>query len=124
MSGSRLAANWKQNGVLIHWRWLWHVLFWTGYVLFRFWAYYITLKYYPGIYLQYMLLSELIFVVVTYLTLWLYRQLFQIKKYLVYFSVGAGIWLLYLTGRTVFQLNYLAREPSFRGSTFTGIIPE
>jgi two-component system sensor histidine kinase LytS len=90
--------------------------------LFRFWPYYITLKYYPAVYLRYMLFSEIFFVVAIYLSLWLYKNFFQLKKYLVYFSVGAGIWLLYLGGRTLFQLSYLKNEPGFKGNAFTNIV--
>ena len=68
-----------------------------------------------------MLLSEILFVAVTYFTLWLYRRLFQIKKYPIYFLVGAGSWILYLYGKTVFQFYYLKYEAGFRGNTFTDI---
>jgi LytS/YehU family sensor histidine kinase len=35
--------------------------------------------------------------------------------------IGAGSWLLYLGGRTVFQLYYLQNERSFKGNTFLNI---
>jgi hypothetical protein len=116
-----LATNWKPKNLLLYQRWLWHALFWTGYGIFRFWLYYITINYYPGIYLEYMLLSEILFVVITYFTLWLYRRLFERKKYLIYFSVGTGIWILYLYGRTVFQFYYLKNAPGFQSTSFTDI---
>ena len=96
-------------------------MFWTGYGLFRFWPYYITLKYYHGIYLEYMLLSEILFVAITYFTLWLYRRLCVKKKYLVYFFVGATTWILYLYGRTVFQFYYLQNAPGFQRNDFADI---
>ena len=111
--------SWKVNNLLLYRRYPWHLFFWTGYVLFRFWLYYITITYYHRIYLEYMLLSEILFVVATYLTIWLYKRLFNFKKYLIYFSVGLGLWILYLYGRTVFQLYYLKDEPTFRGNNFT-----
>ncbi|MDB5232389.1 MAG: rane protein [Chitinophagaceae bacterium] len=113
---------WKQKNLLLHRRWPWHLLFWTGYGLFRFWLYYITIKYYPRIFLEYMLLSEIIFAGFTYFTVWLYKRLFEFKKYLIYFSVGSFSWLLYLYSRTVFQFYYLKNEPRFRGNTFLDIL--
>lgn len=115
-----LINNWKQKNLLLRSRWPWHLMFWTGYVLFRFWLYYITITYYKSIYLEYMLLSEIMFVAITYFTLWLYKQLFRIKRYLAYFLIGTASWLLYLWGRTMFQFYYLSSEPSFRGD-FTDI---
>lgn len=121
MSGFGLFKNWKLNDFLLHRRWPWHLLFWIGYVLFRFWMYYITVKYYRRIYLEYMLLSEIFFVAITYFTLWLYKRLFENKKYLLYFLAGVGSWVSYLCSRTVFQLYYLQNEPSFQGNTLADI---
>ena len=109
-----ILTYWKPKNLFLHKRWVWHVLFWAGYALFRFWPYYITVKYYPGIYLQYMLLSEILFVIITYSTLWLYRYLFERKKYLAYFLVGTAAWILYLYGKTVFQSYYLKNVPGFK----------
>lgn len=108
--------------LLLQKRWPWHVFFWTGYVLFRFWLYYITVKYYPSIFLQYMLITELMFVGMVYFTVWLYRRLFEKEKYLAYFSIGALAWISYLFGRTVFQFSYLKNEPGFRGNTFADMM--
>lgn len=116
-----LINNWKQKQFLLYKRWPWHLLFWIGYILFRSWLYYITVKYYNQVYLEYMLLSEIMFVVIIYYTLWLYKRLFEIKRYLVYFMVGTGSWILYLYGKTVFQLYYLKTEPTFQGNTFINI---
>lgn len=102
-------------------RWLWHFLFWAGYALFRFWLYYITVSYYPPIFLRYMLLSEIPFVAMTYFTLWLYRRLFTQRNYLPYFLAGALCWILFLSVRTVFQFHYLQNEPAFKGNTFSDI---
>jgi hypothetical protein len=121
MAAFGLINNWKQKQLLLYKRWPWHLLFWVGYVLFRLWLYYITVKYYNQVYLEYMLLSEIMFVVITYITLWMYKRFFEIKRYLIYFIVGTGSWLLYLYGKTVFQLYYLKSEPSFKGNTFINI---
>jgi len=116
-----LINNWKQKNLLQYRRWPWHLFFWLGYGLFRFGPYYVTIKYFNNIYLQYMLISELMFVATTYFTIWLYKRLFQANLYLVYFLVGAGCWILYLCGRTAFQLYFLQNEPGFRGNTFLNI---
>jgi hypothetical protein len=118
----RLLNTGKLKDLLLYKRWPWHLLFWTGYIIFRLWAYYITIHYnYPPIFLQYMLLSELLFVATTYFSLWLYRRLFETKKYFLYFSIGASSWILYLLARMVFQFWYLRNEKGFQGNTFTDI---
>jgi two-component system sensor histidine kinase LytS len=106
---------------LLYKRWPWHLLFWLGYVLFRFWVYYITVKYYNNVYLEYMLLTEVMLVAVTYYSLWLYRKLFTRKKYATYFLVGSASWLIFLWGRTVFQFYYLGGERGFQKNSFTDI---
>lgn len=121
MAEIELSNNWQQKKMFLYNRWPWHLFFWIGYILFRSWPYYITLKYYRNIYLEYMLLSEIFFVAVTYFTIWLYRRSFLQKKYLLYFIVGTGSWLLYLAARTLFQLYYLKNDPGFRGANFNDI---
>jgi two-component system sensor histidine kinase LytS len=113
--------KWEQPNLLLHKRWPWHLLFWTGYALFRFWLYYITVIYYPAIFLHYMLLSEIPFVAMTYFTLWLYRRLFAQGKYLPYVIAGTLGWILFLYLRTVFQFYFLKDEPAFRNNSFTDI---
>lgn len=119
--GAGLYADWKQQKMLLYWRWPWHILFWIGYALFRFWLYYITVKYYPNIFLQYMLISEILFAGMVYFTIWLYKRLFSNKKYFIYFLIGVGSWLIYLYGRTIFQFYYLRNEPRFKGNAFPDI---
>ncbi len=119
--GINLINEWKQQKLFVNKRWPWHVLFWIGYIIFRFWLYYITVKYYPQIFLEYMLLSEILFVATVYFTIFLYRRLFEKQRYAVYFLIGAASWVLYLCGRTAFQFYYLQHEPSFKGSSFIDI---
>jgi Histidine kinase len=114
--------SWRIKTLLLHRRWPWHLFFWVGYALFRFWMYYVTVKYYPAIFLEYMLLTEVMIAGMTYFTLWLYRRLFEKEKYLAYFSIGAVAWMSYLFGRTIFQLYYLKNEPGFKGSKLSDII--
>lgn len=97
-------------------------MFWAGYVIFRFYLYYITVKFYPLIFLHYMLLSEVMLIGIVYFTLWLYRRLFEKEKYLAYFSIGAITWLSYLYGKTMFQFYYLKNEPAFQNNKFWDII--
>jgi len=78
--------------------------------------------YYSNVYLEYMLLSEVMFVSVTYYSLWLYRRLFAHKKYATYFLVGSVSWIVFLLGRTVFQFYYLGGQPGFKNNSFTDII--
>lgn len=113
-------TNWKD--LLLYQRWPWHLLFWLGYLLFRAWPYYITVKYYNNTFLEYMLLSELMFVCLTYFTLWLYRRLFEIRKYVLYFLIGTASWIFYLYGKTEFQFYYLNNERGFQGNSFIIII--
>lgn len=111
----------QQQSRLLRTRWAWHLLFWFGYILFRFWPYYITVTYYPTVFLRYMLLSEILFISVTYFTIWLYKRLFATKKYRLYLIIGTATWTLYLCVRTIFQFYYLQSQPRFRGSTFADI---
>ena len=67
-----------------------------------------------------MLLSEIMFVATTYSTLWLYRRLFERKKFIAYFIAGTAAWILYLYCRTAFQCWMLQNEPQFNW-TFTGL---
>ncbi len=119
--GNGLINKGKLKTLLLYKRWPWHVVFWVGYAIFRLWLYYVTVKYYQPIYLQYMLLSEIMFVAITYFTLWLYRRLFAKEKYLLYFIIGTGSWILYLCGRTIFQFYYLQNVAGFKGNSFTDI---
>lgn len=116
-----ISDKWKLKNLLLNKRWPWHALFWIGYALFRFWLYYLTVTYYPRIFLEYMLLSEILFVGATYFTLWLYRRLFDKRKYLLYFLAGFLGWIIYLCSRTVFQFWYLQNARGFKGNSFTDI---
>jgi LytS/YehU family sensor histidine kinase len=68
-----------------------------------------------------MLLSEILFIGITYYTVWLYKRLFKNKNYLSYFCIGVVLWILYLYGKTVFQFYYLKGQPAFKGNTFSDI---
>jgi sensor histidine kinase YesM len=81
---------------LIKNRWAWHLCFWLGYIAYRAWSYYSTLVDYRE-YLNFMLIRDLVlFVVYTYLILFLYKLLIRRKKYLLYFISGTVLSLLYM----------------------------
>ncbi|MES2883024.1 MAG: histidine kinase, partial [Bacteroidota bacterium] len=92
------------------------------YILFRFYVYYITVKHYPRVFLEYMLLAEILFVAAIYFTLWLYRRFFLKRKYFFYFSVGAVSWIVYLYAKTAFQFYYLKNVAGFQGNRFSDTI--
>ncbi|GAA4323193.1 sensor histidine kinase [Flaviaesturariibacter amylovorans] len=117
-----LSNDGRQNELLLYRRWPWHLAFWTGYALFRFWPYYITVNYYPRIFLEYMLLSEGALVMVTYATLAGYRRLIGRGRTFAYFALGASAWIGYLVVRTEFQFYYLRGEPAFRGQSYPDIL--
>lgn len=67
------------------------------------------------------MLSELPLVLLTYVTLKLYKHLFEKKRFLSYFLIGSSSWMLFLYGRTVFQFYYLQNAPGFKGNGFSDI---
>lgn len=121
-AGQRRAIGGRLHAILLWQRWPWHLLFWLGYIIFRFWMYYITVQFYPPVYLKYMLLSEILFIGMVYYTLWLYRKLFEKERYAGYFILGALSWLAYLYGRTEFQFYYLADAPGFKRNNYWDIL--
>lgn len=114
--------NGSPEKFFLHNRWAWHVLFWLIYIVFRFWPYYITINYdYPPAFIEYMLLSEMLFVGGVYFTIWLYKKVFDRKRFGFYFAVGTFVWVVYLLVRTLFQFWWLKEEPAFRNNSFTDI---
>jgi sensor histidine kinase YesM len=118
----RLTISGRLHALLLRKRWPWHLLFWLGYVIFRFWLYYVTVQFYAPVYLEYMLLSEILFVGIVYYTLWLYRRQFEKERYSVYFIIGALSWLAYLYGRTEFQFYYLKDAPGFQAGSYVATL--
>jgi hypothetical protein len=121
-AAQRQTVTGRLHAVLLHKRWPWHLAFWLGYIIFRFWPYYTTLEYYPRVYLEYMLLSEVLFAATVYYTLWLYRKLFEHERYAAYFIIGGLSWLAYLYGRTEFQYYYLDGAPGFKQGSYTQML--
>ncbi len=115
----RLTTGGRLHATMLHKRWPWHLLFWLGYIIFRFWLYYVTLQFYPPVYLKYMLLSEILFIAMVYYTLWLYRKLFDGERYSGYFIIGSLSWVAYLYVRTEFQFYYLKDAPGFKLNAYS-----
>lgn len=122
VAAQRPAIGGRWHALLLYRRWPWHLLFWLGYGIFRFWPYYITVQFYDPVYLQFMLLSELLFIGVVYGTLWLYRKLFARERFFVYFIAGACSWIAYLYARSAFQAYYLADAPGFKQNSYIDIL--
>src|SRR5687767_9554779 len=114
--------NRRVQDLFLYNRWPWHAGFWLGYILFRFYVYYITVTHYPTIFLEFMLLSEILFAAMVYITLSLYKRWFAKKKYTTYFTIGVICWVLYLYARTKFQAYYLQNAPGFKITPFSDIL--
>src|SRR4051794_5960290 len=108
-----LPVKLRQKDWLMYNKWEWHLVFWFGYILIRFWAYYLAVQVYGDGFVSFLLLSEALFIAVTYYTFWLYDRLFRSEQYLIYYSIGTISWLLYLYGRTHFQVFYFRHDKNF-----------
>ncbi|HEX8516997.1 MAG TPA: sensor histidine kinase [Bacteroidia bacterium] len=92
---------------LINHRWAWHLGFWLGYIAYRAWSYYLTLLDYRE-YLNFMLTRDLVlFVVYTYLILFLYKKLVYRKRYTLYFILGAVLSVLNLFSVLKLQMYFV-----------------
>jgi two-component system, LytTR family, sensor histidine kinase LytS len=95
------------SNLLVKHRVLWHIGFWLIYALTRAVPYYITVMYYDRQYLEFMLITEGSFVVLTYATIWLYKRLCTAEKYAIYGILSLGIWAFYFFLVVQFQKFYL-----------------
>jgi sensor histidine kinase YesM len=100
------------SNLFLRFRWPWHLGFWFFYAVSRGVVYYITLRYYKQNFLEFMLITELFFAVLVYLTLWIYRYFFGKKQYKLYFLVSLIVWFIYLFLVVSFQKYYLQDVPS------------
>jgi sensor histidine kinase YesM len=106
--------------VLVRNRWTWHLGFWLLYIASRAIPYYFTVYYFMQ-YLPFMLLSEITFVVLVYVTLWLYRHYATsgaLKKYLL---LGLLLWTGYLCFIVSFQKFIMQDEPDIANAKWSGI---
>jgi two-component system, LytTR family, sensor histidine kinase LytS len=88
-------------------RWPWHVGFWLAYAASRAIPYYVTVKYYEQLYLEFMLFVEISFVILVYLTNELYRRFFKKTTFGLYFGISGVVWIGYVFGMIYFQKFYL-----------------
>lgn len=99
---------------LVKKRWLWHLAYWAAYYLSQAWAYYTTVKYYDTKYLQFMLINEIFFIVMTYFTISMYRYFFNRDQYYFYFILGFTSWIIYLLCKISFQIFFLQSLSDFK----------
>ncbi len=86
------------NDWLIQHRWIWHAGLWLLYALSRLLPYYLTVVYYERRVLYFMLVSEVFFAALVYLTIFGYKQLCYRGYYQVYLGLGLLAWALYVVG--------------------------
>lgn len=106
---------------LIAHRWLWHLIFWVLYAIFQARSYYVTIAYYDVKYLEFMLISNIPFVIFTYFTLWLYRILISKENYISYLLSGILIWSVVLSGTVTFQKYHLRLMPEISQARWADI---
>ncbi|MCE3296879.1 MAG: hypothetical protein K0R65_2593 [Crocinitomicaceae bacterium] len=107
--------------ILIENRWVWHCAFWVFYVLYVFRNYYITVLYYPA-YLNFMLVSDLFFVVFVYLTLFLYKRMVLKRHYFIFLSSGALLWFSFVVLRGFLMKGMMQSIPNVANSKLSEII--
>lgn len=105
------AEKFNISKVLIENRWVWHCAFWIFYVLYASRNYYITVSEYRDR-LNFMLVSDVIFVVFVYSTLFLYKQLIQRKKYLLFLFTGTLLWISFVVLRSFLMKGMMHSIPS------------
>ena len=91
-------------------RWIWHLVFWVLYAVFQARSYYVTIKYYDVKYLEFMLISQIPYVIFTYLTIWSYEYLISKRHYVSYILTGIILWSAVLFGIVTFQKYYLHKS--------------
>jgi sensor histidine kinase YesM len=100
------------SNLLITHRVLWHIGYWLIYAATRAVLYYITVMYYDRKYLEFMLITEGAFVVLTYTTIWLYKRFCTAEKYIIYCIISLVVWAIYMFLIVQFQKFYLRDIPS------------
>lgn len=107
--------------ILIENRWVWHCCFWIFYVLYVFRNYYITVLYYEAR-LNFMLVSDLIFVAFVYSTLFLYKQMIPRKRYFQFLFTGTLFWILFVILRSFLMKAMMQSIPDVANSKLDDII--
>ena len=105
--------NFNVNKFLVENRWFWHFGFWLFYSFIRFRLYYKTVMFYDNIFLKYMLSVEVLFLLTTYLTLFLFNFFIPRKKPFLFFILGFISWIFYLVGDVFLKSTILGSLPDF-----------
>jgi sensor histidine kinase YesM len=109
------------TNLLIKHRWLWHTGYWLIYAASRAVPYYATVQYYDPKYLEFMLITEWAFIILTYTTIVFYERFCTAKKYHIYFGGGLLIWAGYMALIISFQKLYLRDIPAIAKSDWGDI---
>jgi two-component system, LytTR family, sensor histidine kinase LytS len=107
--------------LLVSKRWVWHVLFWTGYISTRIWSYYITVRYYDRRFLYFMLCYELLFAGFTYAVIFFYSKTFFRRKFFTFIAGGILLSVVYLIIRIKVQFFFLEKIPEFKETTMSDL---
>ncbi len=94
-------------------RWLWHLGFWLFYFFIRLRPYYNTVLFYDKLFLKYMLSAEILFLLTTYITIYLFNSLLPKKKHVLFFISGFITWLIYVIGDVHLKKYFLDSLPNF-----------
>ncbi len=100
------------NKTLVENRWLWHFGFWIFYFFMRVRPYYNTVLFYDKLFLKYMLLSEVLFFLTTYFTLYWYNKFIPKKKIILFFGLGISFWILFVIGDILVKKQVLKSMPN------------
>lgn len=92
-------------------KWPWHATFWTLHIVGRLYSYYITVLYYPKSLLVVMLICEVIFIGLVYLTIWMYKRLSKQNLFLI----GIPTWIAYISIISYCQVSVLSAIPENEG---------
>jgi sensor histidine kinase YesM len=111
----------KIQQLLVSKRWVWHVLFWTGYISTRIWSYYLTVRYYDRRFLYFMLCYELLFSGFTYAVIFLYSKTFSRREYFNFIAGGILLSVVYLTVRIQVQFFFLKKLPEFQNTSMSDL---
>lgn len=109
------------NKTLAENRWLWHFGFWLFYFFIRLRPYYVTVLFYDKLFLKYMLFSEILFIIATYLTLSIYNFLMPKKHLILFFSCGFLTWILFVLGQVLLKKNIMLTMPDVANAELSEI---
>ena len=100
------------NKTLAENRWLWHFGFWLFYFFIRLRPYYVTVLFYDKLFLKYMLFTEILFLVTTYLTLFIYNLFIPKKQFISFFLSGVFLWNLFVVAQILLKKQIMHKMPN------------